>query len=502
MIFSTKQRTHKGTIMKTIQAIMVILLLTLTPQAFTQDGKQLFKSKCNTCHALDRKSTGPMLQGVRQKWKDAGELDYLYEWIKNSTELINSGKSAMASAIKGYSPTAMTPQQVSNEEIDAILSYVDAWQPEEVVDGPPTEGGGGEKVVVTDYAGNLDLFYALIVLTIFLLIAIIVMSGTVIRLIKSDFFKDRLKKTGKTLNMILMVGLFIGLGTASSYALEFNGPGEAQEGQPWLLIENTDLYVLLVIDLVLVGVLFYVRRMFKEFLSLTKEKKEKVAVAEEDDVLKKVNQILTDVVPIEEEHTILMDHEYDGIRELDNNLPPWWVWGFYFTIGFAIVYLFHYHILGTGDLQEVAYNKEMKRAEAEVAAYRKKMAMNVDETNATLMTEASDIKAGKALFSQHCVICHNPDGEGIEGSGPNLTDDYWIYGNDIKDVFATIKNGRPGGMPEHNSKLNPIQIQQVSSYVLQLEEKEGAAPKGDYYGDSDAADKADNSEETTEEVPE
>jgi len=469
--------------MKTLQAIMVMVLLSITTQVNAQ-GEQLFKSKCSTCHALDKNMTGPMLQGVRQKWEDAGELELLYEWVKNSTELINSGKSSMAAAIKGYSPTAMAPQQVSNEEIDAILAYVDAWEPKAADPTDPNDPTSAETVTVTDYEGNLDLFYALIILTIFLLIAIIVMSGTVIRLIKSDFFKDKLKKTGKTMNMVLMVGLFLGLGTASSYALEFNGPGEAAEGQPWLLIENTDLYVLLTINIILVGVLFYVRRMFKEFLKLTKEEKAKEA-AEEEDVLKKVNQILTDVVPIEEEHTILMDHEYDGIRELDNNLPPWWVWGFYASIAFAVIYLFHYHILGTGDLQIAAYEKDVKQAAKEVAAYNKKMAMNVDETNATMMTEASDIKSGKALFGQHCVLCHESKGQGIEGSGPNLTDNYWIYGNDIKDVFATVKNGRSGGMPEHGTKLNPIQIQQVSSYVLQLEEAQGAAPKGDYYGDEE-----------------
>ena len=482
--------------MKVLNAIMITVLIALTPQAFAQDGQQLFKSKCNTCHALDKNSTGPMLQGVRQKWEDAGELELLYEWVQNSTELIATGKSSMATAIKGYSPTAMAPQQVSPEEVDAILAYVDGWEPK--VETPKDNANAGETVVVTDYEGNLDLFYALVVLTIFLLISIIVMSGTVVRLIKSDFFKDRLKKTGKTMNTLLIIALFVGLGTTSSYALEFNGPGEAVESQPWLLIETMDLYVLLLIDLILLGVLFYVRRMFKLFLAMTKEEKVK-EVAEEEDVLKKVNQILTDVVPIEEEHTILMDHEYDGIRELDNNLPPWWVWGFYFTIAFAVVYLFHYHILGTGDLQLAEYNKEVAIGNAEAEAYRKKMAMNVDETNATLMTEASDIKAGKALFGQHCVLCHNPDGEGIEGSGPNLTDKYWIYGNDIKDVFATIKNGRPGGMPEHGTKLNPIQIQQVASFVLQLDEKEGAAPKGELMEDeTSSTETAETTESDTE----
>lgn len=463
------------TIMNTLKAIMVTALIALTSQVYAQNGEQLFKSKCSTCHSLKQKSTGPMLQGVKQKWVDAGEGDMLYEWVRNSQDLIASEKSSMANAIKNFSASKMPPQQVTNEDVDAILSYVDNWVEEKKA--PPTDNNKtGEVIYITDYDGNLDLFYALSVLTIFLLIAIVVMSGTVTRLIKSDFFQKKLRDRNNTLNTLLLIGLFVGMST-TTFALEFNGPGDAKEGQPWLLIENVDLYVLLTIDLILVGVLFYIRRMFKTFINMTKEPKE-LEVAEEEAVLKKVNQILTDVVPIEEEHTILMDHEYDGIRELDNNLPPWWVWGFYFTIGFAIVYLFHYHVLGTGDLQEVAYNKEMKRENAKVEAYLKKMAMNVDETNATLMTDASDINAGKAIFSQNCATCHSQNGEGMDGSGPNLTDKYWIYGYDIKDVFATIKNGRPGGMPEHKSKFTPIQIQQVASYVLQLPEKDGVAPKG------------------------
>lgn len=462
--------------MKTLKAIMVTMLIAIAPQAIAQDGEGLFKSKCSTCHSLKKNSTGPMLQGVKAKWGDAGEGDLLYDWVKNSTQLIAAGNSTMAKSVMNFSPSSMTAQQVTNEEVDAILAYVDNWIPPEPKVNDPNNPDP-EVVYVADYEWNLNMFYILCTLMIILLIAIIVISGTVTRMIKSDFFQKKLRERNNTLNTILLVGLFVGLST-SSFALEFNAPGEAEEGQPWLLIENIDLYVLLTINIILVGVLVYIRRMFNTFISMTKAPKTEEAV-EEEDVIKKVNQILTDVVPIEEEHTILMDHEYDGIRELDNNLPPWWVWMFYGTIVFAIVYLFHFHILGTGDLQIAEYNKEMKREDAKVKAYLDKMAMNVDETNATMMTEASDIGAGKSIFSQSCATCHNPNGEGISGSGPNLTDKYWIYGYDIKEVFSTVKNGRSGGMPEHKSKLTPIQIQQVASYVLQLPEKDGVAPNGE-----------------------
>jgi cytochrome c oxidase cbb3-type subunit 3 len=186
--------------------------------------------------------------------------------------------------------------------------------------------------------------------------------------------------------------------------------------------------------------------------------------------------VLTDAVPIDQEHTILLEHEYDGIQELDNNLPPWWVWGFYATIVFSFIYFLNYHILGVSDLQIKAYDKDVKVAQKEITAYLNKMAMNVDETNATLLTASSDLSTGASLFAANCVACHKSNGEGE--IGPNLTDKTWIYGYDIKDVFKTIKYGTTNGMPEHSSKFNPIQIQQVASFVLSLPEKEGLAPSG------------------------
>jgi cytochrome c oxidase cbb3-type subunit 3 len=214
--------------------------------------------------------------------------------------------------------------------------------------------------------------------------------------------------------------------------------------------------------------------MFKELLGLIIPKQEKVIAPKK---LLKLNKIINDIVPIEEEHTILMHHEYDGIRELDNNLPPWWVWGFVATIIFAIVYLLNNHIFKITDSQVTAYEKEMKRSEKEVKAYLTKMSMNVDETSATLMTSTDDLSSGKTLFETNCVTCHNAKGEG--NIGPNLTDKNWIYGFDIKEVFKTIKTGTPNGMPEHNSKFNPIQIQQVASYVLSLPSAKGKEAQGE-----------------------
>lgn len=464
-------KDSKSYIMKSVKTFITLLALIATSGVtMAQTGEQLFKSKCNTCHLVDKNSTGPNLKGVKQKWANANEADFLYEWVQNPGKLYASGKSTMAAAVKEFSKTDMTPQDVTNEQVDAILDYVDNYAPPAVT----TEGpeGGDAVEYVPDYEGNLELFYYLVSSIIIMLIIIIGMSYSIKTLVNSDYFKQKLKEkesngSGIATAIIVLIGFTL-FNFNSSYALTFMQPGEAGEGMPWLLVETSDLYYLVAINIVLLGVIFYLRRLFNEFIRMVKDEKQLEAEAEAADVMKRVNTVLTDAVPIEEEHTILLHHEYDGIRELDNNLPPWWVWGFYITIGFAVVYLFNYHVLGISDLQAEEYDKSVKQAEIEVQAYLDKMAMNVDEETATLMTDGSDLSAGKALFEKNCTTCHKMDGSG--DIGPNLTDKYWIYGYDIKDIFKTVKYGTPNGMPLHSDKLNPIQTQQVSSYVLHLPE--------------------------------
>jgi cytochrome c oxidase cbb3-type subunit 3 len=457
--------------------ILIVAALGNTSNAVAQEGEQLFKSRCNTCHQIDKNSTGPKLKGVKQKWADAGEGENLYAWISNSTELIASGKSQLAKDIAGYSPTAMPAQTVTNAEVDAIFEYIENPP---VVTGPTVTDSTAvaSEVVKVDYKYNLTVFNWLLFLTVILVVVIIVLSGSIIVFVKSDYFKQKVAEKSNTtmIAIILTVGALFSSFNAS--ALTFIRAGEGEKDGPWLLVENMDLIGLLTINIVLMFVVVYLRSLFNQMVAMTKKEAELAAeqpvVAE---TFTKINAILTDAVPIEEEYKILMDHEYDGIQELDNNLPPWWVWGFVACIIFAFVYIINYHVLGVSDLQIEAYEKEMDKAQKDIDAYLSKMAMNVDETNATLMTEKSDLAAGKTIFDNNCTICHKSKGEG--DVGPNLTDKNWVYGFDIKDVFLSIKKGRPAGMPEHASKLNPVQIQQVSSYVLSLPETKGKEPQGD-----------------------
>lgn len=179
---------------------------------------------------------------------------------------------------------------------------------------------------------------------------------------------------------------------------------------------------------------------------------------------------------MEEEGEIILDHNYDGIKELDNNLPPWWVYGFYFTIIFAVVYLTRYHILDATD-QAGEFKIEMEEAQIAIAEYKKTAKNLVDVNSVELLTEASDLTAGKAIFTTNCVACHKADGGG--GIGPNLTDANWILGGGIKNVFNTIsEGGRDGkGMVSWKSELKPLEMAQVASYLLTFEGTTPAEPK-------------------------
>ena len=182
---------------------------------------------------------------------------------------------------------------------------------------------------------------------------------------------------------------------------------------------------------------------------------------------------LNDAVPIEDESSIDLGHDYDGIRELDNSLPPWWLGLFYATIIISVVYMFYYHVLEKGPLQAEEYEIAMQEAEAQKHVKTKTTATTteavLDETTVVVLTDAAAIEKGKALFVQNCVACHGSMGEG-NAIGPNLVDEYWIHGGGVNNIFKTIKYGVPAkGMLPWQTQLKPAQIQQVTSYIMSLE---------------------------------
>ena len=197
--------------------------------------------------------------------------------------------------------------------------------------------------------------------------------------------------------------------------------------------------------------------------------------------LKKLLKSWTKAKDIEEEQEIILDHNYDGIKELDNSLPPWWVYMFYITIVFAVVYLIRFEVMG-GDTPEMEDEKAVAQARMEVNKYKANSpdVFNIDDLK--LLTDASDLKRGKAVFNLNCASCHLADGGG--SIGPNLTDEYWILGGGIKNVFNTVYNGgRNGkGMIAWNKTLKAEDIAKVSSYVISLQGTTPAkakAPQGE-----------------------
>ncbi|UOB18911.1 cbb3-type cytochrome c oxidase N-terminal domain-containing protein [Abyssalbus ytuae] len=234
-----------------------------------------------------------------------------------------------------------------------------------------------------------------------------------------------------------------------------------------------------------------------------KELEAKKAAARENVWYRKLYKGLTKAKPIEAEGEIILDHNYDGIKELDNSLPPWWLYGFYISILFAIIYLARFHIFG-GDNQAEEYDKAMAQAQIDIEEYKKTAKDLVDVNTVQLLTDAGDLAAGKTIFTTNCVACHMADGGG--GIGPNLTDKYWILGGGIQNVFRTIsEGGRDGkGMIAWKQSLKPSEIAQVASFVLSLQGTTPANPKepqGDLWVDENAPDTETVPEDAPEEVP-
>jgi len=171
---------------------------------------------------------------------------------------------------------------------------------------------------------------------------------------------------------------------------------------------------------------------------------------------------------------LLLDHEYDGIHELDNKLPRWWVWLFNLTIVFAVVYMVYYHGLHAGALMADQYKAEMVVGNAlkgrAIAEFEKGMASLQPSKDPLVLTN------GLLTFVKLCAPCHRLDGGGLVG--PNLCDDYWIHGSNFVDNLATIWNGVPAkGMVTWKNSLRSKDVYEVASYIYTLRGTHPVNPK-------------------------
>jgi cytochrome c oxidase cbb3-type subunit III len=271
----------------------------------------------------------------------------------------------------------------------------------------------------------------------------------------------------------------------------FQVPVNAQSsiGQDELVLYSI-IGILAAIVLILLLVAFYIVKVMNLIMK-DNEAKERAAAglaaeieAEKEGWWTRTIEKLNFEKPIEEEEEILLDHNYDGIKELDNHLPPWWTNLFYLTIAFSVVYVLIYHVFDIMPLQEEEYNLAMadaaKQTELRLASVEEDF---IDESTVEFVNTSAALTEGATLYTRNCVVCHGTNGEG--GIGPNLTDEYWIHGGSISDIFKIIKYGvQEKGMIPWQTSLTPSQMQNLSSYIYTLEGTNPAnakAPEGQIY---------------------
>jgi len=191
-------------------------------------------------------------------------------------------------------------------------------------------------------------------------------------------------------------------------------------------------------------------------------------------------------VPIEKEHDIDTGHDFDGIRELDNHLPPWWKGLFYGTAIWAVVYLVIYHVTDTLPLSIGEYETEVAKAEEDTRKLQaSRPAELIDETKLEYSADQEILIRGKAVFTtNNCGSCHRPDGGG-NGVGPNLTDNYWLHGGSVKNIFTTINTGVvEKGMPAWGKVMSAKDVRDVAFYIMSLKgtnPPNPKAPQGDLF---------------------
>jgi cytochrome c oxidase cbb3-type subunit 3 len=271
-----------------------------------------------------------------------------------------------------------------------------------------------------------------------------------------------------------------------------NSSGSKEEG-----LLTVILVILIIVAVIVVLAAIYVIYLLRTILH---NERGKIAAVEgfttprSEGSWQKILRSLTRSTPISEERAILLDHNYDGIRELDNHLPPWWKALFYITIVWAAFYLLTFHVFDFFPLSEEEYKLEITRAETELNAKKSLFAEDIDENTVEFIDDAEILANGEVIFKTHCVVCHAADGGG--GVGPNLTDNYWLHGGSINNIFWVIKYGVPvKGMISWQSQLSSVNIRDVASYIVTLKGTIPANPRepqGELYDENKVVENIEN----------
>ncbi len=272
---------------------------------------------------------------------------------------------------------------------------------------------------------------------------------------------ERIKSKIKNLSSKYMLLPFLFLTT----------PLAAQTESSTGISQATAFYVviglLIIVSLLVILLAFNIVSLLKAVVQKEMSPEKKASMEKEPSWFAKTWAKWNDLKPLEEEQDIMLDHDYDGIKELDNHLPPWWKALFYLSIVYAVIYLMVFHVFKSAPLQEEEYEIEMALAQAAKSNMEQTIVVDFDESNVPFNDDAEALADGKKFFEAQCGMCHKADGGGL--AGPNLTDDYWKHGGSMTDIYNVIKNGVPNtAMISWESKLNPIRLQNVASYVKSL----------------------------------
>ena len=350
-----------------------------------------------------------------------------------------------------------------------LLGTASVW-----ADGPKPESSMSNPFVV---------LMVIIILFLALIIAILARLVTGAAAIKAEKEKQGKSLQAKATTIISVVLLFLSVGLFAQ-----DKPAEAAAAVTDGTINGlapVAYYSIVSVAFLELLVVIVLSLMLKSFLAAEKQSTLLVAGSTVEIPKESWWDRLNKFKPIQQEATIDLGHDYDGIRELDNRLPPWWLYGFYVTIIFAFVYIYRYHIAHSAPLPREQYALDVAAADKAKAEFLKKAANNVDETSVKRLTDNASLAAGKQIFETSCFPCHGKLGEGIVG--PNLTDDYWLHGGSISDIFKTIKYGYPEkGMKSWKDDFSPVQIAEVASYIKSLHgtnPPNAKAPQGTLYKD-------------------
>jgi cytochrome c oxidase cbb3-type subunit 3 len=338
---------------------------------------------------------------------------------------------------------------------------------------------------VSDLSNPLAQVLLVIILALLLAIALlanVVMGAAQVYL--QRYKEEKQKKNTTTTLKAVMVALLCTIGLQAM--AEDTQPATAVVAETISGLSKTSFYTLvsvILLELTIILALLYNLKVLLRTEKAVLVPEEAAAIAAKPTAWQNFWNKINSFKPIKEEADIDLGHDYDGIRELDNRLPPWWLYGFYICVIFAGVYLWRYHVSHSGPSSHEELAMELEKGAAEKAEYLKNAANNVDENTVKLLTAAADLDAGKAIFTSVCAACHGADGGGMVG--PNLTDDYWLHGGGIKDVFKTIKYGvQEKGMKSWKDDYSPGQIAQLASYIKSLHGTKPAKlkdPQGELY---------------------